>query len=229
MESDVIFFVAPTERNELKNLIGNTGDISMLPERLGCDVAWRAHGEWWGVQRKELKDLIQSIGDGRLAREIAQMKHLPLPMILIEGKIHFDAQDNLMWNSRGQTITREQWRKILLSIRDHGIHVDFTQNSLDTSQYVSMLAKWSTKGKHQSLIRRPGPVNYWGKTTNVDFAHHLLQGFDGIGLDRAKAIVDHFGGVPLEWTCTEKELVAVPGLGKITAKKLIEALERTPS
>ncbi len=105
-----------------------------------------------------------------------------------------------------------------------GVHVDFTAGIDETVEYVEMLARWSVKDKHQSLLRRPGPVNMWGKATNADFAHHLLQGFDGVGLDKAKAIVAKFGGVPLMWTVTEKQLTSVPGVGKVIARRLMEAL-----
>lgn len=224
-----LFIVAPTEPPTIKTLIGSDGVVSMLPEHHGCDVVWYVRGVMWGVQRKELKDFIQSVGDGRLAKEIAQMKAsgIPMPMVLIEGKVQWNNDDTLKWNSRGQTFTKAQWRGILWSIRSEGIHIDFTSSMLDTVEYIQTLARWSEKDKHQSIMRRPTPGNYWGKATNEDYAVHLLQGFDGVGIDRAKAIVRHFGGVPLDWTVTEKELMQVPGLGKVLAQRLLAALVRT--
>lgn len=221
-DSDLTFLVSPTERNELTQLPNVT--LSMLPERYGCDVAWRAHDSWHGVQRKELRDFLASVSDGRLARELAQMSALPFPVLVIEGSIKYDSNANLMWSTRGQQITRSQFRGMLWSVRARGVHVDFTLSSKETAEYVHTLARWSVKDKHQSLMRRPGPVNMWGKVGNQDFAWHVLQGFDGIGLDKAKSIVEWFGGVPLVWKCSEAEMRKVPGVGKVLARRLMEAL-----
>lgn len=224
------FFVAPTERGVIKALASGEGggEVSMFPERMGCDVAWRAHGGWWGCQRKELKDFIASIADGRLAKEIAQMKALPHPSIVIEGRIKWDNDGCLIaqgYGSGSRRITRSQWRGMIWSIERQGIHVAYTTDMTDTAEWIKHFAQWSMKDKHYSAIRRPGPVSAWGSVSNEDYALHLLQGFDGVGVDKAKAIVDHFGGVPLQWTCTEKELMQVEGVGKVIAKRMVKALE----
>lgn len=225
-----IFIVAPTERNALKTLIGEHGTVAMLPEKFGCDIIWRAHDEWWGVQRKELADFIASIQDGRLAREIAQMRAMPLPTVVIEGRIHYTDEDLLMYNKRSQRITRMQFYGMQWSLMKEGIHVAYTNNTSQTAEFVAGMARWSIKEKHQSLLRRPGPyVSAWGSVDNLDYAYHLLQGFDGLGLDRARAIVSHFQGVPLQWTVTEKELMKVPGIGKKLAQRMIDALEKIES
>ena len=218
--------VAPTEPPQLK-AVATT--ISQMPERLGCDVAWWGSNDGedclWGVQRKELKDLIASVQDGRIAREIAQMNaSIPMPLIVIEGKIQFDTNGNLMWNSWGRDFTRAQWYGMLWGMMNEGARVLFTKDINETVQFVQMYAQWTTKQRHGSLMRRPGPFNAWGKTTNEDFAIHLLEGFDGLGREKAKSIIKHFEGVPLQWTVTEKQLVEVPGVGKVIAKKLMEAL-----
>lgn len=226
--ADIEFFVAPTEPPKLKRIATT---ISLLPERYGCDVVWWGKHEGvdalWGIQRKELKDFIASIGDGRLSREIAQMRAggIPIPIIFIEGKVQFDTQGNLMWNSWGQEFTRSQFKGMLWSIMAEGAHIDYTKDISETTELVQLYATWSMKMKHTSIMRRPGPVGLWGKADNIDFAVHLLQGFDVLGSERAKAVIKHFGGVPLTWTVTEKQLMEVPGVGKGIASKLIAALE----
>lgn len=227
MENDSIieFFVAPTEPAQLKAI---ATQISLVSERIGSDVAW--WGQWegepqlWGVQRKELKDLIASVSDGRLAREIAQMKGLPVPMIIIEGKVQFDTQGNLLWNSWGQDFTRAQFKGMLWSIMSEGVHIEYSKDINETVELVKLFAKWSMKAKHTSMMRRPGPFSPWGKPGNEDYAIHLLQGFDVLGQQRAKDLVKHFGEVPLRWTVTEKELMEVPGIGKKIAQSLMAAL-----
>lgn len=200
--------------------------MSMLPERYGCDVLWRAHDEWWGVQRKELADFIASVQDGRLAREVAQMKALPLSVVVIEGRIQYTSEDELMYNKRSQRITRGQFYGMQLSLWNMGVHIGFAADQADTARWIREFARWSVKGKHSSLLRRPGPVSMWGNASDEDWAAHLLQGFDGLGLEKAKAIINHFGGVPLDWTCTKEEMMKVPGIGKIMAERMMNALIR---
>jgi len=220
-EAPIEFTVAFTEPPLLKAIATN---VSMFPEYRGCDVTWFAMDQCWGVQRKELKDFIQSVGDGRLAREIAQMQGMPLPLIVIEGRISFDLNGNLLLSGYGQQFTKAQFLGMLWSVRNEGVHVDFTADTQGTLEYIQMLGRWSSKRRHGSIMTRPGPVSQWGSVTHEGFAIHIMQGFEGIGLDKARAIVKFFGGLPLALTVTRSELMSVPGIGKGLADKLIAQL-----
>ena len=217
------FIVAPTERDE--HIHGLATEVSMLPERYGCDILWRARDSWWGVQRKEIKDFIASIQDGRLAREVAMMKPLPIKVVIIEGRVKWSTDDVLMIGSWNTNITRTQFEGMLMSLMEKGVHVTWTGSTRETARWTRQFAKWSSKLRHGSLERRPGPVSPWGNVSDEDWADHLLQGFDGMGTEKAKAIVKHFGGVPMQWTVTEADLMQVPGIGKVLARRLLNALD----
>lgn len=197
----------------------------MLPERYGCDVLWRARDQWWGIQRKELSDFIASIQDGRLTREVAMMKSVALKVIVIEGRIMYTADDILMYNKRASSFTRAQFEGYVMSLMEKDVHVVHTANTQDTARWTKLFAQWTTKPRHASLERRPGPTSPWGNITDEDWAIHLLQGFDGLGSEKAKAIIKHFGGVPLTWTITEQQLMEVPGIGKVMARRMVNALD----
>jgi len=224
-----IFVVAPTERDpHIAGLVGvgteREGEVSMLPERYGCDVFWRARGEWWGVQRKEVKDFIASIQDGRLAREVAMMQPLPIPVVVLEGKLRYTTDGTLMVNKWSSNITRTQLDGMIMSLMEKGIHTVWTETTVDTARWVRSFAQWSMKARHGSLVRRPGPTSPWGSVTNEDWAVHFLQGIDGLGSEKARAIVRHFGGVPMSWDVTEKQLREVEGIGPTIARRMISAL-----
>jgi ERCC4-type nuclease len=53
----------------------------------------------------------------------------------------------------------------------------------------------------------------------------LLQGFPGIGISLAEAMLERFGGAPLSWSCTYDELRSVPGIGEKRSKALWELLQ----
>lgn len=223
---EVTIFVAPTERDQHITALANK--VSNLPEQYGCDIIWRAQNQWWGIQRKEVKDFFASVSDGRLGRELAQMRgNLAIPLVIIEGRMNWSSDDILMHSTFGQTITRQMFHGMLFSITYEGANVFFTDSTKHTAGLVRHLATWSTKESHHSMRRRPGATSgsMWGKATNRDWARHLLQGFPGIGPTVADSIIEHFGRVPLRWDCEPADLVRVAGIGKTRAKALIEAFD----
>ena len=112
---------------------------------------------------------------------------------------------------------------------EKGVHVAWTKDTKDTARWTRQFARWTEKTRHGSLERRPGPSSPWGHVSDTDWAVHLLQGFDGMGTEKAKAIIQHFSGVPLTWSVTEKELMQVPGIGKVLARRLVNALDHQAS
>lgn len=194
----------------------------MMPERYGCDVLWNVRGEWWGVQRKELGDFIASVLDGRMAKEVGQMKQLPLPHVVIEGEIKFSGEV-LVWNQWGQEVSKSQWFGMTWSLQFAGVTIGYTRRQQDTAAYVKRMMAWSEKGAHTSMMRRPGPVGKWGKATSREYGEHLLMGLPGVGPELAGRVMDRFGRVPWKWDVTEAELCEVPGVGKQKAKTMLEA------
>lgn len=224
-----MLLVSPAEPIKIKSLLERDFDkddamVSPMPEKYGVDFLWTNQGEWWGVQRKEIKDFVASLRDGRLAREIGQMKSLVMPTVLIEGKVRFTTDGKLVYNSWGQEITRAQWRGMLWALNHQGIYTHFSLDMTDTVLWIKQFKSWSSKEHHHSLVRRPGPVSPWGKPGNRDYQEHLLQGFQGVGPELAKKILDHFGRLPLKWDITVEELMEVEGIGKSKAKKMMEGL-----
>lgn len=200
-----------------------------LPERRGVDVCWRALGCWWGVQRKQIDDLVSSLKDGRLQREVAQMtadNGVSMPHLIVEGQIRFTSEGVLIRDGWGQDFTRRQWRGLMWSLQQAGISITYATTQRETVEIIADLYAWSQKERHGSLRSRPGPeVGEWGTRGSRAWQRHLLQGFDGIGPEIADAIVEHFGGVPLQWTADVVEMLAVKGLGPKRVETLLRALD----
>jgi ERCC4-type nuclease len=191
----------------------------------GVDIFWTARAQTWGCQRKEVADFLASIHDGRLKTDRAKMRRLDHPILLIEGKIRWTLDGQLMTNGFGQSWSRTQHRNYLLSVQNDGIMVEFTDDLNDTILRVQEMHKWSDKD-HESGKGRPKPVSSWGKAGHRDFQIHLLTSFDGIGVKAAEAILDHFGKVPMHWDVDDaKELAKVPGIGPVRAKRMMAALD----
>ena len=231
-------FVSPAEPSPFYVL----GPRSALCEKHGVDFLWAlpstaegnrdgSAGRWAGVQRKEVKDLLASAQDGRLAKELAQMQGLALRAFVIEGKVvvlpdgAIDVgQFNGTRGGNGSRWTIQQYRGLLWSIQSRGCWVGFTGRQAETIEYLKQLQEWSQKESHDSLKRRPGPITVWGKANHRDYQLHLLQGLEGIGSELAERIVDHFGRVPWRWDVTKEELAQVKGIGKKKVETIWKAL-----
>lgn len=223
-----MMLVSPTER-DLLQLLGDRAMSHFLPERYGADILMVVEGRGkLAVQRKSFPDdLLASLDDGRLARELPLLAYTEYPVLIVEGRPMWTADGHLMqpWDSRW---TRAQLRNLLRSVwRVHGVAVEYTDDINDTAAAVLELESWFRKDVHRSLLTRPKILanNGWGLSNKRDMARFLLQGFPGVGSTLAEQIFDHFGRVPLRWDCSFEELLSVYGIGEKRAKALWEALE----
>lgn len=214
-------YVAPTEPVALKKV----GRSSLMPERFGVDVMWGARGVKVGVQRKEWKDLIASVEDGRWAREIPMMTgRLGEAWVVVEGWPQVDAGGRIVDKRFGRAWTEGMVRGVLWAAMREGVKVDRTADVAGTVAWVRGLVGWTRKAKHSSAVARPGPAGMWGHREDRDWGVHLLQGLDGVGPELAGRIWDHFGGVPWRWDVGVDGLCAVDGIGKKKAEKMMRAL-----
>lgn len=214
--------IAPTEPLPLKRM----GQVSSVPERHGVDVLWVSHGHKHGVQRKEAKDFIASVNDGRLAKEVAQIRQLAgVRALVLEGKF--------IWSTEGMWMGPTRWdryrhRQALFTLQSEGLWVIPTESLADTVEAVAELEKWTRKAKHSFARSRSGVASSWGTPTSREFGCHLLQGLPNVGPELAERIYDHFGGVPWHWSVDEGDLVSVEGVGKVRARSMLSCLLPRP-
>lgn len=222
--------VSPAERDAAILALGTT---SSVPEDYGADMLdfCRAGDvvRVVGIQRKEWKDLLASVGDGRLAKEVQQLSRCDIAVVVIEGRLAWTADGTLV-KGYGPEWTRQQIWGLMWSLQDQGIWVMTTGSPTETADLARALVAWARKPKHQSLhARGPRPRGVWGtRADETTMAAWVLQGFPPLGVGLARAVVEHLG-MPLQWTVSEEELRRVPGIGKKKARQLIECLPATPS
>src|SRR5436190_16440209 len=159
--------ISPTDRD-----LHTLGKVSSIPERWGCDVLFCANGEWVGVQRKELKDFIASVQDGRLGEEVRRMNtcaQLTVKVLLIEGVARWTTDGVFMGSGWGAQWTLAQHRGMLWSARSKGLWVDTTSSIQETRVWLRMFESWCDKNRHSALDRRPGPLGAWGKADSREW------------------------------------------------------------
>lgn len=173
------------------------GTRSLQTERFGSDflIASPVFG-LVGVQRKAISDLVASVKDGRVERELWQMKGLGQGIWLIEGRLD--------WTSDGQLLssTRLSWTKanhlgVVLSLQSHGYWILSSSSETDSIELLSSLNRWLMKERHDSLLRRPSPNTQFGNGRDkTDDLIHIMQGFPGVGYGKARAIIEGYNGLP---------------------------------
>jgi ERCC4-type nuclease len=219
------YLVAPTEPPELRAI----GITSLVPEQHGCDVLAISSTARIGFQRKTPSDFLSSLLDGRLQKQIAQIKCselLTYSALLLEGQFLWTTDNQLLSPSIGTVFTRPSLQSLLIQVQIAGLLYLETDSISHTVTTIPAITKHLSKNSHDSLNRRPktAAMSSWGLKTSRSWGAFLLQSFDTVGPATAYAIVDHFGSIPLTWTCTEEELTHVPGIGKTTAARLVRSL-----
>lgn len=213
-------FISPAENHPL---LKGLGEVSTECEKRGVDFMWVGKGGLYGVQRKEVHDLVASRGD-RLPRELGQMagSDLVRAFLLVEG----DTTGEFIAAGRHSAgLTRARFIGMLMSLQcEWNVGVMMTSTIADTAETLTRMKSWTQKNVHGSLSQRSKSRAVWGTQKSREFGIHLLQGLDGLSVGRAGAIYDHFGHAPIGWTVTREELVSVVGLGKKTVEKIWSAL-----
>lgn len=209
------------------------GRASNHPEDFGCDLLFYLRGTTstsrprrFGIQRKELKDFVASVHDGRLQREVHMMVGLEQGLLVIEGLPRWTLDGDLMLGGYAQQWTRQSHMGILWSIQDRGIWISQTNEIEETAMVCQMFEAWAKKEKHRALDQRPGPANAYGTPTNRDFQRHLIQGLQGFGPELADTILDTVG-MPFGMCVSDEELLKVPGLGVKKLAKMKKAFDGT--
>ena len=216
------FLISPAEHS---SWIKDLGRVSSTTEKYGADVLWwdEVIQGWVGVQRKTVPDLVASVQDGRLAKEMAQLMRVKVASLIVEGRPRWSTDGWLMRNHVRWSVA--QHRSLLRSIQGRGVFVEQSDDHADTARLIVEIAAWVRKGDHRSLDRRPKPSgDSWGKITDKAWACHLLQSVPDIGPVQADAIYEHFGGrIPVGLTVDRKALLDVKGLGPKRVAKILRA------
>lgn len=167
-------------------------------------------------ERKTLLDLVASIKDQRLFMQACRLaRKAERPVIVLEGTGR-DLQDTRM--------RRESIQGALISLSlILGIPVLRSMNPQETAQLIVCAAR-----QMQTAATGAYPRGGYRPKGKKRTQYHILQGLPGIGRDRAKSLLVKFETVESVMNANEKELAAVYGIGKITARKIRWALNESP-
>jgi len=219
----VTIFVSGAERDPALRALGESTN---LPEEYGADFMWGSPMGLVGVQRKAFPaDLLASLRDGRLGKEIDQMQELAIRYLVLEGQAYFTETGELMYDYGSmnlQALTNLEFSLWL----NHGIAVKWSQSQNDTARVVRTLHEYTQRGEPSGLTARVD--RRYGDVGSPAFSAFLLQSVPGVNQKRSTAILGALGGtLPIKWEGTRAELLAIPGVGPKIADAILRAFGGT--
>jgi Fanconi anemia group M protein len=185
------------------------GDLALTYEQL--PTADYLLSESVAVERKEASDFVLSIMDRRLFEQAAKLlAEFDRPVVIIEGDLRRVRSAMAPEAFRGAI----SYLTVVL-----GITVLQTADAAETAAMLRVMARHAQEGLgYEVALRGAKP-----KATHV-YAQYLVEGLPGVGAGRAQALLRHFGSPARVLTATADELAQVPGVGRKSAERIVEAL-----
>ncbi len=160
------------------------------------------------IERKTIADFISSLKDARLFDEIIKLKDsFEIPILLIEGSFSeiTGINQNAFFGALSALILK------------FNISVLNSANSAQSAEIIFALAKKEQIDEGRSVpVKVPKlPESDRGKIEVI------LCSFPKLNITRAKELLNKFGTLQNIFNATEKELMEVPGIGKIIAQEIV--------
>ena len=183
---------------EVKVLTLKSGDYFIDPDVL--------------IERKTVRGFVVSIIDGRLFKQAYQLSNYSgRAIIILEGRNFKELDINFNIESiKGALITM---------VQTFGIPVLRTLNEADTAWYLNRLYEQRSRvGSRLGCL-----AGYKSKKIKKQKLQ-LLRTLPGIGRKTSEDLLKYFDSIADIANASEKELQEVPGIGKISAKRIKNVL-----
>lgn len=172
------------------------------------------------VERKSIPDFCLSIKDGRLFTQAGKLMSSCIPACLIlEGKNR---------EYKKTDFSSKAIQGILLSISlAFRLPILRTKNTHESVEVMLQGFKQLTRDKLEERHYYPRPFHSkLKKDPLLAQKLHILEGFPGIGVDKAERLLMKFGNLESVFTAHADDLLKVPGIGKKTVEGMLEILKK---
>jgi Fanconi anemia group M protein len=148
------------------------------------------------IERKTVFDFINSMKNGRLIKQLEELKQYESRLLLIEGteeqELYTDSENRIGMHPNSI-------RGFLLSILlNYRVPIIFTKNYEDTAKFIEVLSRKKS---------RESPLNVAKKSYSIkERSQYILESFPGIGPKTAKKLLKKFGAIKNIINADEEEL-----------------------
>lgn len=135
------------------------------------------------IERKTISDFVSSMINGRLLKQLEELKQFENKLLMIEG-----ISKHEIYSDDNQKVNANAIRGLLLSIAlKHKIPVIFTKDSEDTAKFINVLSR-----KKSKEIRLHAGKKTFDKKEQLQF---IIESFPGIGPKKSKELLKKFGSI----------------------------------
>ncbi len=166
-------------------------------------------------ERKTKEDFLQSIVDGRLFRQLADLKQrYPSPFLIIEGPSPLENNRNIHPNAI---------RGAIASIAiEFAVPIIWTQSQHETAEMLYAIAK-----REQLQIKHAIAIRCKKKAKSMNQVQEfLVAGLPKVSGTIAKRMLKYFNTPEKVFTSESSELMKIPGVGKKLAKQIRDILTK---
>lgn len=199
-------------REYRSNVVRNLAVKETFVEPQQLDVGDYVLSSRIGVERKNVDDFLASLIEGKLFKQMAQLRDAySRPVLILEG-------ENLLTK---RNISHNAIFGSLASISvDFGIPVLMTKDSSETADLLKVIAQREQREDKKAVIVR-------GEKTQMSLRERqqfIIEGLPNVSAVIAKRLLGHFGSIKDIANATEEELLEVKGVGKNIASDIIKLL-----
>ena len=167
-----------------------------------------------GVERKSVRDFLQSIVDKRLLEQAKRLgETFERPLLILEGI------DDL-YSLRAIHPNAIRGALVALTV-DLGVSILHTRDEAETAAMLAHIAR-------REQIELAREVALRGERKGMTPSQHqrfIVEGLPGVSTVLARRLLEHFGTVERVMTTSEAELRRVHGIGREKAREIRRVLE----
>jgi len=165
------------------------------------------------IEKKLVKDFVQSITDKRLFQQLKQMKeNFERPILIIEG-------EESLYGRLQPNVIRGALSAIAI---DLSIPIIWTRDVADTAGIIYWIARREQILEKRNIVLRNKKV----PETREGQQEYLISSLPDVSIIRAKALLKHFKSPQNIFSASVKELQEVKGVGKKIAQKIKKVIEK---
>ncbi|MEK6887693.1 MAG: ERCC4 domain-containing protein [Candidatus Aenigmatarchaeota archaeon] len=204
-DKQVIIYADNRENNKVTDILKHRCDLRQKQ----LAVADYLLSKRVAVERKTCEDFLSSMVDGRLFKQLGELKeNFRTPVLIIEGNELFDSDRKIHPNAiRGA---------IASVATDYCLPIIWTKTPLETAEMLISIATREQITRNKSIALR-------GKKKAKSMNHRqefLVAGLPQISTQTARKLLKHFGSPEKIFAATKEELMEVEGVGPKNAKRI---------
>ncbi len=173
-----------------------------------------------GVERKTAADFLAALVRKRFALQVERLRQaFERPVYVVEGRLPL----------RSPRVHPDFVRGALATLTvTYGVPTVFTENPEDTTAFLFLVARreqvTGEAHAHELLRVRELAPAYRKSGGLTAQQKRMVAALPQVGPHRAEVLLRHFGSIERLAAATEEELAAVPGIGKVLARRLRAAM-----